>query len=208
MRPMIIVVATLLASAIGWLMPAAARAEVRDEPAHAEGHAGGHPHFENAFVLKVAHVELRRLGRTSSAPEEGALENAGGEEEEERGFERHSALGVTYEHVIVEGWLNVELGTLLSSAPGGQLAFPSTLLVKVPAELTEVVEAYLGAGVALELEREQRQWVPIWGAAAAAGLNLWFTEETGFNVDVERSLLFAEELMLELAVGLGVVTRF
>ena len=85
--------------------------------------------------------------------------------------------------------------------------FPSTLLFKLPAELSEAVEGYLGAGVAVELERE-RQWSPIWGAAAAAGLNLWVAPETGFNLDVERSLLFAEELVLELALGLGVVTRF
>lgn len=201
--------AAVLASAIMWLAPALAQAELVDELSRARGgaHADEHAQFANAFVLKIAHVEARRLGR--SAREAGATleqeEERG--EEEEPGFERHSALGVSFERVLVEGWLNLEIGTLLSSAPGGQIVFPSTLLFKLPAELSEAVEGYLGAGVAVELERE-RQWSPIWGAAAAAGLNLWVAPETGFNLDVERSLLFAEELVLELALGLGVVTRF
>jgi hypothetical protein len=201
----------MLASAIMWLAPGLAQAEMADELSRAgEGaHESAHAHFANAFVLKIAHVEARRLGRASREAGEvlEAEAEAAEQEEEEPAFERHSALGVSFEHVVVEGWLNLEIGTLLSSAPGGQLVFPSTLLFKLPAELSEAVEGYLGAGAAVEFERE-KQWAPIWGFAAAAGLNLWVAPETGFNLDVERSLLFAEELVLELALGLGVVTRF
>jgi len=200
--------AAVIASAITWLAPALAHAEMADELSRAGGgsHESGHAHFANAFVLKIAHVEARRLGRGTREADE-VLEGEGEGEEEEPAFERHSALGVSFEHVVVEGWLNLEVGTLLSSAPGGQLVFPSTVLFKLPAELSEAVEGYLGAGAAVEFERE-KQWAPIWGLAAAAGLNLWVAPETGFNLDVERSLLFAEELVLELALGLGVVTRF
>jgi len=201
--------AAVLAGAIIGLAPALARAEMMDELSRGEGAPHGeHAHFANAFVLKIAHVETRRLGGSGREPGEALeeREEAAGEEEEPA-FERHSALGVSFEHVLIEGWLNLEIGTLLSSAPGGQLVFPSTVLVKLPAELSEAVEGYLGAGVAVELERE-KQWLPIWGASAAAGLNLWVAPETGFNLDVERSLLFAEELVLELVLGLGVVTRF
>jgi hypothetical protein len=189
--------------ALGWLAASPARAgtEGIDEGA-TEGHgevAKAHAHFLNAFVLKVAHVETRKV---VAAPE-------GEEEEEESGrdVDRHSALGITFEHVLLEGWLNAEVGTLLSSAPGGQVAFPSTLLLKLPSELTDEVEVYFGAGVAVELERE-KQWTPNWGAATAVGVYVWIAPETGFNFDVEQSFLLSEGVIAELALGAGVVTRF
>lgn len=164
-----------------------------------EEQGGEHAHFQNAFVLKIAHVETR----TVVAPEaEGEAVLAG-----ESGVERRSALGITFERVLVEGWLNAEVGTLLSSEPGGQLAFPSTVILKVPAEIAEAVEGYLGAGVAVELERD-RQWTPNWGAAAALGMYVWIAPETGFNLDLEQSVLLSDGVIAELALGAGVVTRF
>jgi hypothetical protein len=197
--------AALLACASVWLAPRVAAAEGEDEPSSAGEREAEHGHFDHAIVLKMAHVEARRLGRVRETSETEDAGEAG--ELEEPAFERHSALGVSYEHVLVEGWLSVELGTLLSSAPGGHLDFPSTLLLELPVELSAAVEGYLGAGVLIELEREKR-WAPLWGAAVAAGLKLWIAPETGFNMSVERSVLFAEELVLELVLGLGVVARF
>ena len=185
---------------------AGAVAEGGEEDGSAE-HGGEeeHSHYGNAFVLKVAHVETRTL---VPAPEEAP--EGGGEEAEAVGsspVERHSALGIAFERVLVDGWLSAELGTLLSSAPGGQVIFPSTGLLKLLWELSEEVEGYLGAGAALELERE-KQWAPHWGVAAAAGVYVWIAPETGFNFDLEHSLLLSEGVIADLSLGAGVVTRF
>jgi hypothetical protein len=179
-----------------------AAAEPVDDGVHepADAHAEAHALYHSAFVLKIAHVETRTIvGPRGEAEQESAVA--------EKGVERRSALGITFEHVLVEGWLNAEVGTLLSSEPGGQLAFPSTVLLKVPADIAEAVEGYVGAGVAVELEREQ-QWTPNWGAAAALGVYVWIAPETGFNFDFEQSFLLSEGVVAELAVGAGVVTRF
>jgi hypothetical protein len=192
----------VLAGAIGWMAPGLARgatepAELADTPSEAGESSGErHEHFHNAFVMKVAYVETRR----TATAEEVEYGEAGG-------LDRHSALGITVERVLVAGWLHAELGTLLSSAPGGQVAFPSTALLKLPVELSEAVEAYFGGGVAVELERE-KQWAPNWGVAAAAGLYLWIAPETGFNLDLEQSVLLSDEVVSERSVGGGVVTRF
>src|SRR5688572_21908944 len=71
-------------------------------------HGSEHGHYNNAFVLKIAHVETRTL---VAPPGEAEPEGAG----EERGFDRRSALGITYERVLGPGWLLAEIGTLLSA---------------------------------------------------------------------------------------------
>jgi hypothetical protein len=172
-----------------------------DEGVHEPAAHREHSEYHNALVLKIAHVDKRTIvAPAREAGEEGAAL-------EEGGAERHSALGITLERVLVEGWLNAEVGTLLSSKPGGRVAFPSTVLLKVPAEVAEAVEAYLGAGLAVELEHEER-WVPNWGAAGAIGLYVWIAPETGFTVDFEQSFFLSEGVIAELSLGAGVVTRF
>lgn len=194
----------VLAMGLGWGVPGLALGapeppELTDTlVGNGESSEQGHEHFHNAFVTKVAYVETRR----AAIAEEGE-----GDEVEAGRLDRHSALGITIERVLVVGWLTAELGTLLSSAPGGQVAFPSTALLKLPLELSEAVEAYFGGGVAVELERE-KQWTPNWGVAVSAGVYLWIARETGFNLDLEQSVLWTDEAVSERSVGGGVVTRF
>lgn len=202
LAPRIAAGASLLC-AVGGGVARAAETPLHDG-APSDGHRLEHAHFHNAFVLKIAHVETRTMVAPRRAVQD---EVEAGEENEAGGVERRSALGITFEHVLLEGWLNAEVGTLLSSEPGGKLAFPSTLLLKVPAEFAEAVEGYLGAGVAVELDRDE-QWTPNWGAAAALGLYVWVAPETGFNLDFEQSFLLGEGVIAELALGAGVVTRF
>jgi hypothetical protein len=190
-------------SLLGALAAGTARAkEPLDDGAHERTpHGNAHAAYHNAFVLKIAQVEKRvMVAPDRESPGEGATL-------EEGGAERHSALGITFERVLVEGWLNAEIGTLLSSKPGGQVAFPSTVLLKVPAEVAEAVEAYVGAGLAVDLEHEER-WVPNWGAAGAVGLYVWIAPETGLTVDFEQSFFLSEGVLAELSLGAGVVTRF
>jgi len=202
----------MVLSAICTVAPAMARAESvpLSESAEPElidvgqqeggDHGTEHGHYNNAFVLKIAHVETRTL----VAPPGEAAEGGG----DERGFDRRSALGITYERVLVPGWLLAEIGTLLSAEPGGDVAFPSTLLLKIPADVAEAIEAYFGAGVALEMEKHEGLWTPNWGAAAAFGAYVWIAPETGFTVDCEQSLLLSEGVLAEISLGAGVVTRF
>jgi hypothetical protein len=173
----------------------------RKEDAAESEHSGGHGHYANAVAMQVAYV---RTSTSRSEPELG--EEASVEASE--GPEIHSALRIAIERVLVEGWLQVELATLLSSAPGGAVEFPTSLALKLPFELSEHVEAYAGAGMAFELEHELEEWTPVWGVAAAAGMYLWFSSHMGLNVNLEHAWFMSDGLTSELAAAVGVALRF
>lgn len=194
-------IATLCAAASS--ARAAQPLDVLGEREPREEHAGAH--FHNVLALEVAYVEKRLL---SSAAEEGAAEDGEAGEGEDAGSDGRSALRIAYERVVLERVLHVELSALLSSAPGGAIEVPLALVIKLPIELSETIEGYVGAGPALELEQGPEHWASLWGLTVAGGVSYWFSPHMGVNVEVEQAWVGPRGSTSEMASAAGAVVRF
>lgn len=154
-------------------------------------------HYDDILSLKVAYVE--------------ALDEVEAEREREATPEghpltRHSAVGLGLEHTLLQGRLNAHVGALLFfGAEGAEM--PASLLLEMPWELSETIEVYAGAGLAVDLVREDRL-SPSFGLASAAGIYAWATHELGANVDIEHRWVPSEHRIYDLTLAIGASARF
>jgi hypothetical protein len=115
-------------------------------------------------------------------------------------------VGLAYERTLVHGWLNAQLsGLAFATAEGWEL--PAGLLLEMPWEWTDQIEAYLGAGLAVDVLRESKL-SPHLGVAASTGIFAWASERLGVNVDVEYRWLPNEQLVYDLTIGAAAAVRF
>jgi hypothetical protein len=154
-------------------------------------------HASNIITLKVAYVE---------ALDEVEAEREGEERAEGNLLTRHSAVGLGFEHVLVPGSMNAQIGALLFwGAEGAEL--PVSVLFEVPWEVSESAEFYVGAGFAADLLREDRL-SPTFGIASAIGVYAWATDEIGANIDLEHRWVPSENRTYDLTVAIGAAARF
>lgn len=164
--------------------------EREDDPEHTA-------HLGDVICVKLAYVE---------ALDEVEAEREGEGRAEGNPLTRHSAVGLGFEHTIVPGWLNAQIGALLFwGAEGAEL--PSSLLLEMPWELSESTELYFGAGLAADLLRED-ELSPSFGLASAVGMYAWANHEIGANIDVEHRWVPSENRIYDLTVAIGAAARF
>lgn len=121
-----------------------------------------------------------------------------------------------YERNLIPGWLEVE-GAFASVWFEDETAFSFDLFFKKPFHVNETINPYVGIGpnVSIVLAQEQEEEINTtvrstqFGLLFNAGSYFWFGRHRwGLDVEVVYILVFASELIHELAFEIGPAFRF
>lgn len=193
-----------LAGSIALAAPARAAETATEPETLAEKSSEGEgEEFANLIAVKLAYLQI-------AIPGEGEGEAAPGEEggEGESGDELLQLAGVaiSYERVLVPGWLEAEITALFAPGEGG-LTLPVDVVLKKPFELTHEWEAFVGLGLATEwFESGERETA--YGLGTQLGGHYWLDEHFALELEGEYNLLVHPETAHEVVVAAGGAFRF
>lgn len=197
---------TSLAGACLATMPALARAaEAEDE----HGVAGEHEEHEeghNVISLKLAGLELVVPGVEGGGPVTSEAGEGGEAGEEGSEVLRRVGVSIGIERVLIPGWLDAEVSVLFAPGPNG-LTLPIDLVLKKPFELSERLEACIGAGLATEWYEDGKAETA-YGLSTQLGGYYWIDPHWAVVLDGEYNLLLHPETAHEVVLASGAAVRF
>jgi hypothetical protein len=119
---------------------------------------------------------------------------------------RRIGVSLSYERVLIPGWLEGEVSVLFAPGTGG-LTLPVDLLLKKPFELSRRIELFAGLGLASEwFEAGERETA--YGLGTQVGGQYWLEPEWAIGLEAEYNLLLHPETAHEVVVAAGLAFRF
>jgi hypothetical protein len=192
----------VIAGSMGLAAPALA-AEPPDEHAalaeKATEEEGGE--LANLIAVKLAYLRIDIPGEDAE-PAEGGAGEAGAEGE----LLQRAGVAISYERVLVPGWLEAEITALFAPGEGG-LTLPVDVVLKKPFELTHEWEAFVGLGLATEWFEAGEQETA-YGLGTQLGGHYWLDEHFAIELEGEYNLLLHPETAHEVVVAAGGAFRF
>jgi hypothetical protein len=192
----------VLAASMGLAAPAFA-AEAPDEHAalaeKSTEEEGGE--LANLVAVKLAYLRIDIPGEDAE-PAEGGEAGAEGEGE----LLQRPGIAISYERVLVPGWLEAEITALFAPGAGG-LTLPVDLVLKKPFEFSHEWEAFVGLGLATEWFEAGEQETA-YGLGTQLGAHYWLDEHFAIEVEGEYNLLLHPETAHEVVAAIGGAFRF
>jgi hypothetical protein len=173
---------------------AAEHAELAEKSGEEEGEE-----LANLVAVKLAYLRIDIPG------EGGEAEGEAGEGSEGELLER-AGVAISYERVLIPGWLEAEITALFAPGEGG-LTLPIDLVLKKPFEFTREVEAFVGLGLATEWFEAGEQETA-YGLGTQLGAHYWLDEHFAIEVEGEYNLLLHPETAHEVVAAAGGAFRF
>jgi hypothetical protein len=192
----------VLAGSMGLAAPALAADAADEHAALAEkssAEEGGE--LVNLVAVKLAYLHIDIPGEDAEAAE-GSEGEAGAEGE----VLQRAGVAISYERVLIPGWLEAEITALFAPGEGG-LTLPVDLVLKKPFELTHEWEAFVGLGLATEWFEAGEQETA-YGLGTQLGGHYWLDEHFAIELEGEYNLLLHPETAHEVVVAAGGAFRF
>jgi hypothetical protein len=160
-----------------------------DEPASGEAAAAtdeAESELANALSVKLAWLQIATSGEAEDL--------------------RRIGVSLSYERVIIPGWLEGEVSVLFAPGEGG-LTLPVDLLLKKPFELSEQLGLFVGLGLATEwFEAGERETA--YGLGTQVGGQYWIEPQWAVALEGEYNILVHPETAHEVVVAAGLAFRF
>jgi hypothetical protein len=192
----------VLAGSMGLAAPALAAEAADEHAALAEKSSEEEAELANLVAVKLAYLRIDIPGENAEPAEGG--EGEGGEGEGE--LLQRAGVAISYERVLVPGWLEAEVTALFAPGEGG-LTLPVDLVLKKPFEFTHEWEAFVGVGLATEWFEAGEQETA-YGLGTQLGGHYWLDEHFALEVEGEYNLLLHPETAHEVVAAAGGAFRF
>jgi hypothetical protein len=162
---------------------------VRDHGAEDSPRAPEVEHFRHVVAVRAGYVEAG--SRVQQGPTAPASLN----------YKR--ALGVAFERAIIPGVLNAELAASIMASTEG-VNVPTQLLIKIPFQLGNNGELFIGGGAVMEVHEAKANE----GLIATTGYYYWPTAHLGLSMAADYAMSVQGEVQYELGLMAGIATRF